>query len=133
MLDYALRDVLYAWIRGYDHANVNHIASWSAPHFFTIFGTNYHHRYRYHHHHRMLTTLCAQKPRIHTKATDGENLCLFCYSDDKLSPVEWFHLFYSLGILRAHINRNHLPIIASLVPVNCPYPVCAHTLRHGDT
>ena len=29
---------------------------------------------------RALSALCTQKPRIHTKATEGEeNLCLFCY------------------------------------------------------
>ena len=79
-----------------------------------------------------LTALCAQKPRIHAKATEGENLCLFCYIDDKLSPADWFHFFYSLGTLRTHINRNHSPITTSLVPVKCSYPACAPTLRHGE-
>ena len=80
---------------------------------------------------RALTTLCAQKLHIHAKATEGENLCLFCYTDDKLSSADRFHFFYSLGTLRPHVNRNHLPITTSLVPVKCPYPACAHTLRHG--
>ena len=55
-----------------------------------------------------LTTLCTQKPRIHTKATEGRNLCLFCCTDDKLSPSDRFHLFYPLGTLRAHINSIYL-------------------------
>ena len=43
----------------------------------------------------VLSALCTQKPRIHTKATEGEeNLCLFCYNDDKISPADKFHSFF---------------------------------------
>ena len=66
---------------------------------------------------RALSVLCTQKPRIHTKATESEeNLCLFCYSDDKLSPADRFHSFYSLRTLRAHINKKYLPIMESREP-----------------
>ena len=38
---------------------------------------------------------CTQKPRIHTKATEGkEYLCLYCYNDDKLSLADRFHSFF---------------------------------------
>ena len=82
---------------------------------------------------RALSTLCAQKPRIHTKATEGgENLCLFCYNDDKLSPADRFHSFFSLTTLRIHVSKRHLPITTSPESVNCPYPACAHTLCHDE-
>ena len=81
---------------------------------------------------RALTTLCAQKPRIHTKATEGKNPCFFCYIDDELSPADRLYQLYSLGTLRAHINNKHLPITTSLRPVNCPYPACASALLHGE-
>ena len=82
---------------------------------------------------RALSALCTQKLRIHTKATEGEeNLCLFCYNDDKLLLADRFHSFFSLSTLRIHIKRRHLPITTSPEPVDCPYPACAPTLRHGD-
>ena len=37
---------------------------------------------------RTLSALCAQKPRIH--AEGEENLCLFGYNEDKLSPADRF-------------------------------------------
>ena len=56
---------------------------------------------------RAFSTLCTQIPRIYTKATKGEeNLCLFCYNDDKLSPADRLHSFFSLGTLRTHINET---------------------------
>ena len=78
--------------------------------------------------------LCAQQPRTYTKVTMGkENPCLFFHSDDnlKLLPADRFHSFFSLGTLRIHINKRHLPITASREPVNCPYPACAPTLHHA--
>lgn len=51
--------------------------------------------------------------RKNAKATDGESLCLFCYMGGKLSPADRLHLLFSLRTLRAHINKNHLPIKAS--------------------
>ena len=40
----------------------------------------------------VLSAFCTQKTHIHTKATEGEeNLCLFCYNDDKLPPADRFH------------------------------------------
>ena len=60
---------------------------------------------------RALSALYTQKPRIHTKATEsGENLCLFCYNDGKLSPPDRFHSFFSLTTLRIHVSKRHLPI-----------------------
>ena len=79
-----------------------------------------------------LTTLCTQKPRIHTGATEGKNLCLFCYIDGELSPADRFHSFHSLGTLRTHINGKHLPITTSLTPVDYPYPACAPALRNEE-
>ena len=54
-----------------------------------------------------LSALCVQKPRIHTKVVMGEkNLCPFCLSDNKLSPADRLHSFFSLGTLRTHINET---------------------------
>ena len=81
---------------------------------------------------RALSALCIQKPRIHTKATEGEeNLCLLCYNNDKLSPADRSRSFFSPATLGIHVGRRHLPI-TSPEPVDCPYPACAPTLRHGD-
>ena len=78
-----------------------------------------------------LSALCTQKARIHTKATEGkENLCQFCLNDDKLSPADRLHSFFSPGSLRTHINRRHSPIAASREQVNCQYLVYVPT--HGE-
>ena len=77
-----------------------------------------------------LSALCTQKPRIHTKATEGkENLCQFCLKDDKLSPADRFHSFFSPGTLRTHINRRHSPI-ASRERVN--YTFLVYVPTHGE-
>ena len=77
-----------------------------------------------------LSALCTQEPRIHTKATEGkENLCQFCLKDDKLSPADRFHSFFSPGTLRTHINKRHSPI-ASRERVN--YRFLAYVPTHGE-
>ena len=82
---------------------------------------------------RALSALCTQKPRIHTKASEGEkSLCQLCCNDDKIPPADRFHSFFSLGTLRAHINKRHLSITASRESVDCPYLGCAVTLCHGE-
>ena len=61
-----------------------------------------------------LSALCAKQPRIHAKmAMGGENLCSFCFNDDKLSPADRFHSFFSSGTLKTHINKRHSPTTAS--------------------
>ena len=76
------------------------------------------------------THVASQKRKINKN--NKENLHLFCYNDDNLSPADRFHSFFSLGTLRTHINKKHSPITASREPVNCPYPACTPTLRHGE-
>ena len=53
---------------------------------------------------RALSALCTQKPHSHTKASEGEkSLCLFCYNNDKISPADRFHPFFSLGTVRGQL------------------------------
>ena len=74
---------------------------------------------------RALSTLCLQRPRIHTKPREGEEKqCPFCYRDDTLLPADRFHSFHSIGTLRTHVNRVHLSAMTSPGPINCPYVEC---------
>ena len=56
---------------------------------------------------RALSALYTQKPRIRIKATEGEeNLCLFCYSDDKISPADRFHSLFVSLLLRVPLGGS---------------------------
>jgi hypothetical protein len=82
---------------------------------------------------RALSALCLQKPKIHSKASDGGgNMCPFCYGDDTLRPVDRFHSFHSIGTLRMHATRVHSSTTTSLSSVKCPYVECETTLEQGE-
>ena len=81
---------------------------------------------------RALSALSLRKPKIHTNVSEGEeNLCPFCYNDDALQSADRFHSFYSIGVLRRHINKARSPATTSLSPVNCPYVECKTMLEQA--
>lgn len=84
---------------------------------------------------RALTAHRAQKPRIHTNGIKGKkNLCLSYHDDDKLSPADRFHEFFSLGTLRAHINKNHYhPYYGTSITGQLPIPSLCFQARPRET
>ena len=78
---------------------------------------------------RALSTLCLQRPKIHTTLREEEeNLCPFCFGDGTLQPADRFHSFHSIGTPRRHINRVHSSATTSPGPINCPYVVVCETM-----
>lgn len=68
-----------------------------------------------------LSTLCLQRPRIHTEPREGEeNLCPFCIGDDTLRPADRLHSLHSIGTPRTHVNMVHLSATTSPGPIKHP-------------